>query len=176
MNYYRSNRQSLPSLEARFWPKVDKRGPIPEHCPELGPCWTWLGAKTKGGYGLIGIRGMSRCEGAHRVSWVIANGPIPENLHILHRCDNRSCVNPAHLFIGTSKDNMADARNKGRMHLGELHGMSKITWEDVFWIRSLYPNLSQTKIARMFSITQSAVSLIISGTNWSRKPGEDNAS
>jgi hypothetical protein len=93
------------SLEERFWSKV-RRGTKFE-------CWEWQAARNDDGYGLC--RGGSRSiEGAHRVSWRLANGEIPEGQQILHRCDNRACVNPAHLFLGSQQDNIADMLAKGR--------------------------------------------------------------
>ena len=88
---------------ARFWAKVDKSG----------ECWVWTAALHTTGYGIFGIGG-KRVDRAHRISWAIANGPIPEGAHILHHCDNRPCVNPAHLFIGTNQDNVNDCIKKGR--------------------------------------------------------------
>ena len=160
-------------LEQRFWPKVNKNGPTPKHCPELGQCWLWTGAKMRHGYGMVAVKWIHRrAEGAHRASWIMANGPIPDKLHVLHKCDNRGCVNPKHLFLGTKNDNMADAARKGRMHLGELHGMTKLTWKDVDRIRELYPSLSQSKIAARFSISQPTVSFIILRKTWNRRPQE----
>jgi hypothetical protein len=93
-------------LVDRFWAKVT-----------IGPtCWEWTGAMSSTGYGRM-TRG-GRGEGwvrAHRVAWELANGPVPDGLHVLHHCDNRSCVNPEHLFIGTRSDNMRDAMQKGRL-------------------------------------------------------------
>ena len=86
----------------RFFQKVNK----------TGFCWEWLAGKDKDGYGKIKIRG--KTLQAHRVSWGIHNGPIPEGIGVLHRCDNPSCVNPLHLFLGTTLDNMRDRDAKGR--------------------------------------------------------------
>lgn len=110
----RRGRQPIP-LEVRFWAKVRKGAP--------DECWQWLGAKSALGYGSIiaGSRytGDSGPRHAHRVSWELTNGPIPpgEGYHgtcVCHRCDNPSCVNPAHLFLGSQLDNIADRHAKGR--------------------------------------------------------------
>src|SRR5678809_2256 len=105
------------SLEERFWEKVDKNGPIPDHCPELGPCWVWTGIISSTGYGVLGVN--KRTIKTHRVSYEFVNGPIPEGpgFHgtcVLHKCDNRICVNPEHLFIGSINDNVLDKIQKGR--------------------------------------------------------------
>ena len=83
---------------------------------EASGCWVWQGSAGKDGYGRMVYRldGQRVIRGAHRVSWEVANGPIPEGMHVLHRCDNPPCVNPAHLFLGTQADNMRDMTRKGR--------------------------------------------------------------
>ena len=91
----------------RFWPKIVRRGP--------DECWEWQAAKSTRGYGKLGAPGTDAgCEYAHRVSWELHNGPIPDGMHVLHHCDNRICVNPQHLFLGTNLDNILDMRAKGR--------------------------------------------------------------
>jgi len=75
-------------------------------------CWIWMRARTTRGYGSVKIDGM--VLRAHRVSWQISNGPIPEGLHVLHQCDVTCCVNPDHLFLGNHSDNMQDKERKGR--------------------------------------------------------------
>lgn len=81
----------------RFWVKVDKNGPVPDHRPDLGPCWIWTGARIKNDYGQFYVGGKPRTKLAHRFSYEISLGPIPDGLSIDHLCRNHSCVNPLHL-------------------------------------------------------------------------------
>jgi hypothetical protein len=105
------------TLIERFWPKVDKKGPIPKNRPDLGPCWIWTGSisnqNTKNKrYGNIYAWGKGRR--AHRVAYRLFIEEFDENLKICHHCDNPTCVNPKHLFLGTQKDNVRDCLSKGR--------------------------------------------------------------
>ena len=93
----------------RFWSKVRK----------LSTCWEWISGKHPYGYGMMRFRHSK--ELAHRVSWVIHNGAIRNNLCVLHRCDNPSCVRPSHLFLGTRTDNAIDRVRKGRSACGDTH-------------------------------------------------------
>lgn len=93
------------TLEERFWKKVDRSG---------GPdaCWTWTATRTRTGYGMFCVS--LKMVSSHRVSYSLANGPIPDGLCVLHRCDNPPCVNPGHLWLGTQLQNIADRDSKGR--------------------------------------------------------------
>lgn len=155
-----------------FWRKVDKAAP--------GGCWEWTGrltaGKSTGGYGTFGraksVTGDEQL--AHRISWVLANGEIPAGLSILHRCDNRKCVNPDHLFLGTQLDNMRDMLAKGRQRWvpsgckGSGHGMHKITEAQAEEIRRRYEagGVFQRELAEEFGLHQTMVSLIVRGKNW----------
>lgn len=121
----------LPQMtpEERFWAKVDKDGPVPQHRPELGSCWVWTRATTGFGYGKLGLNG--RALTAHRRSYEMAYGAIPNGLLVCHRCDNPPCVNPDHLFLGSFADNMRDMHAKGRGGRtgpkGERNSRAKLT-------------------------------------------------
>lgn len=92
------------SLEDRFWPKVDKSG----------DCWVWTAATDEHGYGKFWVKSLGKMVKAHRAAWLIVNGSMPSG-NLLHACDNPPCVNPAHLRLGTQADNVADAKERGRM-------------------------------------------------------------
>lgn len=81
---------------------------------EPNACWEWTGFRIPDGYGQITIRSRQRTYKAHRLAWEIAHGPIPEGLQVCHKCDNPPCCNPAHLFLGTARDNVMDRERKGR--------------------------------------------------------------
>ena len=104
-------------VAARFWVKVDKNGPIPEHRPDLGPCWVWTRATDPKGYGRFGIG--RRVFFAHRVALALTGEVPPDDLMACHHCDNPPCCNPAHLFLGTAADNLGDMAAKGRNHTDE---------------------------------------------------------
>lgn len=109
------------STIARFWAKVDKNGPLLAHVAHLGACWMWTASRDPFGYGRI--RHQRRLWSAHRLAYVLACGPIPTGLDVLHSCDNPSCVNPGHLRADTHTANMREMNAKGRRTLprGDAH-------------------------------------------------------
>lgn len=139
----------------RFWDKVDKSG----------DCWEWLAHKDGSGYGKFMLDGSSRL--AHRVSADLSGLSI-KGVCVCHKCDNPGCVNPDHFFLGTRGDNNRDRHVKGRSSGGANNGqdnpMSKLTEEEILWIRQL--GGPQRKIARCFGIAQQTVSKIRSSKTW----------
>lgn len=139
----------------RFWSKVEM---IPFHT-----CWEWIGAGRTGlGYGRIGGGGADgKLLQAHRVSYEIHNGQIPKGFEVCHSCDNPSCVNPHHLFIGPHIDNAKDMVNKNRQAKGSANGFSKLTEQEVIKIRKLLSNgAKQYDLANQFGISQTHISEI----------------
>lgn len=118
------------SLKKRFLQRVDKNGSIPPHCPELGKCWIWTGAHNELGYGTISRDGTrNNIVRASRISVELATGKeVPAEVKVCHKCDNPPCVRPSHLFLGTQKDNMQDAKRKGRLPKRDHHGSNHPGW------------------------------------------------
>lgn len=144
--------------EERFWLKTDKRGP--------DDCWEWQGGKDACQYGRIHMKSR-RHTLAHRYSYELHNGPIPNGLLVLHECDNPPCVNPKHLFLGTKIDNNADKSAKGRQARGVGCGISKFTEDDIRDMRQLHANgISQQAIAVRYNTDSSNVSYIVRHKTW----------
>lgn len=120
--------RNAAALVTRFWAKVKK----------TETCWLWTASSIRG-YGQFHLPRTDYGQHtvyAHRYAWTITNGPIVDDLQVLHRCDVPLCVNPDHLFLGTQPDNLADARRKGRLRDG-AH-LIKLSPADVVAIRSRY--------------------------------------
>lgn len=111
-----------------FWAQVDKNGP--------GGCWLWTGWTLNSGYGEIMIN--AKKITVHRLSYKLANGPIPNGMFVCHKCDVPLCVNPEHLFLGDNKANRQDAVSKRRHPFGENIHWAKLTEEKVLEIRAQY--------------------------------------
>ena len=148
----------------RFWSKVNKDGPVVG--PGLGPCWTWTGSINSDGYGRFRVRG-EEIVAASRVSWWLTVGD-PGSLFVCHHCDNRLCVNPAHLFVGTNADNQADMVAKGRSRRGELSPKAKLTNHAVMTVAALaQEGHSPAALAARFGVRPDYIKRIITGQSWS---------
>jgi len=152
--YIRKNKNNSESI-------LDK---IVTTLPSL--CWEWTGYKDKNGYGQIGIN--NKIYYTHRIVYELINGSIPSNLSILHHCDNPSCCNPNHLFLGTRADNIKDMVSKGRQSKGENRPNSKHIYSQIVKIRQLYSTgkYTQKQLGEKFNLNQSNISRIITNQKW----------
>jgi hypothetical protein len=132
--------------------------------PESG-CWLWLPSWEQDGYGRL--KASQQVWLAHRASWFAFNGPIPDGMDVLHRCDVRACVNPAHLFLGTNLDNVRDRMAKGRSCRGSRRANAKLTEDAIPGIRAaVAEGMSVAGVARDLGVDRSVVSRICSGRVW----------
>ena len=149
----------MKTIEERFWEKVN----IPNNA---GECWVWNGGKMRGGYG--GVNACGKTSQAHRVSYELHYGTIPEGFMVLHKCDNPPCVNPHHLFLGTNQDNSDDRGRKGRTVKGEMLPNHKLTEDNVSEIRRMISErVPRRKIATLFGVGPTCVTDIATGRTWS---------
>lgn len=148
-----SDAEAFDSMVKRFWRFVKKSA----------GCWTWLGYVDRDGYGTLGARlfGKQSVWRAPRLAWLIHHGEMP-SLHVLHKCDNPSCVRPGHLFIGDNTDNVRDAWKKGRNHF-QVNGnpSQKLTDIQVWHVRRLALALPQSALGRLVRISPAQVSRIV---------------
>lgn len=161
----------LEDLKEKFWRRVEMN-----QSPEI--CWEWKGSKYKNtGYGQISHA--HKNLKSHRLSYELHKDKIPEGMLVFHTCDNQSCVNPNHLFLGSWKDNVQDMIKKGRRRdsRGEKNGLTKLTDQQVREIREKYKlnkitgrylrkEYSNFKLAKEYGITQSIISEIINYKRW----------
>jgi len=147
------------TVAERFWSKVNKA----EH-----GCWGWKTGLDGSGYGQFWLNG--RNVRAHRVAYELEIEPIPDGQLVCHRCDNRACVRPAHLFAATNAENMADMAHKKRTRpqCGELNASARLTEVDVLAIRRLWAarSMSQTRLAKQYGVSRGAITGVIYRANW----------
>lgn len=150
-----SNGRGIIPLEERFWSKVEM---IPFHS-----CWEWMGAPTmtnrSGSYGEIRLGGRKDPKIlAHRASWIIHFGAIPEGKFVCHKCDNPGCVRPDHLFLGNNQDNMNDMKKKKRQY--GKH--PRFTKDQRNQMRRLAKKHTYQEVAKMFDTTSNYVNQLVS--------------
>ena len=150
-------------LEARFWAKVDRRGP--------NECWPWKGTRLPTGYGTLWVNEKQAKDYTHRIAWSIENGPIPAGMFACHSCDNPPCCNPAHIFVAPPAGNSADRNQKGRTSRGETHGTAKLSDADVASIHARAGIVSQENLAAEFGVRQPAISRIVNRKRWTHFQG-----
>lgn len=152
MKVKRKSPCTMRSAQDRFWDYVD----------QSDDCWGWKGYKTPAGYGLLRVGGRpGRMQRAHRLSWELHNGPIPEGLFVRHKCDNPSCCNPNHLCVGTRQDNMRDMKHRMRSH------KTKLTWAKVSRIRFEYfRGISWNTLALQYGVRKETIQKIVHGFIW----------
>lgn len=161
LRYSKPGLHSWKSLEEAFWFYVNQE--------DINKCWEWKGPyrkdmPTNKAYGRLEYK--NKAYTAHRISWEIHNGDIPEGLLVCHVCDFPKCVNPHHLFLGTDEDNMRDRNMKERQARGEKHAKAKLTEPMVRYIRSLPLGFNQSELARQLNVTPGCISEVVNDKNW----------
>lgn len=150
------------AAKERFWSRVDRSA---SPCG----CWNWTSCVTPRGYGQISIN--AKKNYAHRVAYELSVGPIPDGMLVLHSCDNRRCVNPKHLRVGTPKENTADMDIRGRRvntpSLGEKHGCAKLTEAVVKDIRERHRSGAiESALAVLYGVSPRTVGRVVSRHSW----------
>lgn len=149
-----------PFLLARFLESIERNA---------NGCWNWTEAENSNGYGRFVIRGEQQL--AHRAAYTLFFGDIPDGLNVCHRCDNRKCVNPEHLWLGTQSDNLTDASVKGRMFRpdtrADKNGNTSLTWDQVRAIRDMHQSgVRKYRIAGLFGVSPSTITNITKHETW----------
>jgi len=158
MIFQKGNKFHPKNKSKDVWKKIDKKADT--------ECWEWLGYKDRDGYGRFSIN--NEMYLTHRLIYELKCSKIPEGLCVLHRCDNPSCCNPHHLFLGTNKDNFIDMTAKNRRAKGENQGTHKLTNEQVIEIRKMYSTgkYTQEKLGNKFNVVHSTISYIVNNRLW----------
>lgn len=152
-----------------FWSKVDKNGPLPDQLNQkykgLSQCWNWTASHIRG-YGQFVYN--YKMVKAHRLSYMMHIGPIPNGMLACHRCDNPFCVNPEHLWLGTNQENTSDRDAKGRSVKGEKSPHSKLTKEQVVEMREMHKsNLwNYPQLAEIFGVSQTLAKMVVKRKAW----------
>ena len=134
-------------------------------------CWIWKGTRTKTKYGGYYGYASGTTRLAHRLSYELFVGSIPNGLHVCHHCDNGLCVNPRHLFLGTPNDNAKDRNQKNRQARGERMNTHKLTEKQIKDIRRLWKDgTKEVDIARQFNVTQANICYILKRKTWAWLP------
>lgn len=162
-------RFSLKFINQRFWDTIDRRGP--------DKCWPWMGRLNPGGYGIFSK--WRKGKFAHRYVYELTFGRVSQGMCVCHRCDNRRCCNPKHLFEGTRTENQLDCVRKDRHAKGERQGTSKLTRDAIISIRSKYAKVARpsgrTKrgsgkgivaLAKEFGVSKSLIHYIVTKAAW----------
>lgn len=151
------SRHTDDQVRERFWSYVER----------TEGCWTWKLSTASNGYGRFSPDGEIQVN-AHRFAWEITYGPISDGLEVCHRCDNPACVNPAHLFLGTHRENMLDMVQKGRHFRPGLEHRAKLTREQVAEIRHRYATekISQRQLARDYGVSKATIGHLLTYRTW----------
>lgn len=149
----RSRKRTPFILTEYFWARVKK----------TDTCWLWTGSIQVNGYGMAATGGPKR-QSAHRLSWELHYGPLPDGAFVCHHCDNRACVRPDHLFLGTAKDNVHDMIAKDRHSRGERRSRHKLNDDIVRFIRR--SRVTNAALAVRYGVSPSVISRIRSRKNW----------
>ena len=144
----------------RFWSKVDIRG--------QDDCWEWQASLNTHGYGQIIFK--TKSYNAHRLSYILSTGTVPEGLVVCHRCNNRKCCNPSHLYAGTVAENMADRGPAGTSNMGMRYKAPKLTPQQRTDIVDAYRGgvATRAELARRYGVTAPAVSYLCSGARYNK--------
>lgn len=152
--------------------KQDQKELFLSHVKKTDTCWIWTGAKSRHGYGATSINNPKKNNrGAHRASYELFKGDVPQDKLVCHSCDNRLCVNPDHLWIGTPKDNSQDMTKKNRCQKGNNHNRAILDEDKVIYIRFLCDNgFKKPEIANFFGVDPDTIRLIARRKLWKHLP------